>query len=338
MQIDTTICAAAVKNECELLLRAGANQAEIEKACGIKLTDLTDPDARIPMQRYVQLEQAASRLTGDAAIGLKMGLDSPPIGSQTGILGYIAANSATVREGFQQATRFSNLLSNAHLMELRESGTQAEFVYLRADPVHFTISGIELALSRTAATLKMLGGAQFQLWSAHFQYTMPHYISTYRQIFGSELWFEEPENKIVFSAAILDQQIPDAQPYLRSVLLTRSTELLAELHEATELKQQVQKEIVSNLPSGTVSIDKIATSFGVSRQTLYRKLKEEGTSFQTLLEETRKNLAANYLKHTEHSISEIAFLLGFSELSSFHRAFKRWYGNNPRQFRTGVAR
>ena len=336
MKIETTICAAAVKNEFELLIRAGANPSEIEKASSVKLADLTDPDEQIPMQKYIRLEQAAPKLTGNPAIGLSMGMDAPPTESQTGILGYIAAHSPTVREGFRQAIRFSNLLSNAQIMELREMDDQAEFVYMRTDPMYFTIQGIELALSRTATTLKMLGGDGFQFWSAHFQYPAPQYISEYRQIFGNELWFEERENKVVFSSDILSQKTPGAQPYLKDVLLTRAEELLAGLNGEAEIKQQIQKEIINSLPSGSVSIDKIATDFGFSRQTLYRRLKEEGTSFQQLLEDTRKNLAASYLRHTEYSISEVAFLLGFSELSSFHRAFKRWYGHNPQQYRASI--
>ena len=110
------------------------------------------------MQKYIHLEQAAPKLTGNPAIGLSMGMDAPPTESQTGILGYIAAHSPTAREGFRQAIRFSNLLSNAQIMELRETDDQAEFVYMRTDPMYFTIQGIELALSRAAAILKMLGG------------------------------------------------------------------------------------------------------------------------------------------------------------------------------------
>ncbi len=333
MKTEATICAAAVKNEFNLLVQVGVNPAEITQMTGITPQELVDPDARIPMEVYLRLEEAAPKLTNNPAIGLKLGTEMTSEGSQTGILGYIAAHSPTIREGFQQAIRYSNLLTDASYMALQEMDGQAEFIYMRPDPQYFTIQSIELALSRTATLLQMFGDDNFRLISAYFQYSAPSYISDYQRIFGHELWFNEPENKIVFPASILDQLNSGAHSYLREVLLTRAEELLAGLNEATELEQQIRKAIVNALPSGPVSVDKIANQFGMSRQTLYRHLKEQNTSFQTLLEDTRKGLAANYLRHTEYSLTEISFLLGFAELSSFHRAFKRWYGMNPRQYR-----
>jgi AraC-like DNA-binding protein len=217
---------------------------------------------------------------------------------------------------------------------LRETDDQAEFVYMRPDPMYFTRPGVELALARTVTTLKMFGGHDFQLISAHFQYSAPQYVSEYRRIFGNELWFGDMENKLVFPSDILHQPIPSAQPYLRDMLLTRAEKLLRDIGEQAGLKQQVQNAIINGLPSGAISIDQITASFNMSRQTLYRKLKDEGTSFQKILEDIRKSLAADYLQHTEYAVTEIAFLLGFSELSSFHRAFKRWYGTNPKKYRS----
>ena len=98
------------------------------------------------------------------------------------------------------------------------------------------------------------------------------------------------------------------------------------------MRYQVQSEIIEHLPSGEVAIDEVAARLGFSRHTIYRRLQEEGTSFRTLLEETRKSLADHYLRRAGYTVNDIALLLGFSEASAFHRAFKRWYGCNPKEY------
>ncbi|MDH5730710.1 MAG: helix-turn-helix transcriptional regulator [Gammaproteobacteria bacterium] len=89
---------------------------------------------------------------------------------------------------------------------------------------------------------------------------------------------------------------------------------------------------MKGLPCGLVDVNRVATELNISRQTLYRRLKEEDTTFQELLEQIRKKMAADYLKTKNYSINEVAFLLGFSEASTFNRAFNRWYGKNPKTF------
>ncbi len=94
----------------------------------------------------------------------------------------------------------------------------------------------------------------------------------------------------------------------------------------------MQKLLYGYLPQGKATIEVVSSQMNISRRTLHRKLKREGTSFQQLLKKTRKDLAINYLQKTNFSIGEVGFLLGFSEYSAFHRAFKDWFGKSPGEY------
>ena len=333
MKLAKTICTAAFKNDIELLLRNGACQKKIEEIIGLEVADLKDPDQRIPMKRYVQLEKAAPGLTNNPAIGLHLGSETTG-SSQTGVVGHLTASCATIRESFQQAIRFSRLLTDAIRMELREEGEETSFVYMRDLPEYFTVQGIELALSRTIYLMKTLWGKSFQPIEVHFQYARPEYGEEYQKVFNRKPLFQQERNQIVFQTKLLDQNNPFAQPYLNKVIIQHAEELLKHLSGTKRLGEMVQKIILEKLPQGALSIDTVATDLHMSRQTLFRKLKkEEGLSFQDLLENTRKHLAKSYLKTQDFSINEVAFLTGFSESSAFHRAFKRWFGVNPTEYR-----
>jgi AraC-like DNA-binding protein len=237
----------------------------------------------------------------------------------------------------RQAVRYINLISTGIHMQLRTSGDSAEFVYTRPHPRTFAIVGVEVALVRMAATLQTVVGDDFHLQTAHFTYPRPAYVAAYGPVFGPHLHFEQPENLLRFPAEYLGVQIPGSQAYLHTVLETRAQTELETLEQHSGITYQVRKCILTRLAAGEATIEHIAKDQHVSRQTLYRQLKAEETTFQDLLDEIRKRLvdeirkrlAASYLLNEGYSIMETAFLLGFSEASAFHRAFKRWYQQSP---------
>ena len=149
----------------------------------------------------------------------------------------------------------------------------------------------------------MLDEDEFHLAAVHFQYPAPDYKATYKEIFGDNLHFEQQENKIVFPAAVLGRPSPRAQPYVRQILIKHATELLVSLPSEQTFSRQVQEKIIEGLPWGPISVDKVAADLNMSRQTLYRRLKEEDTSFQELTDQARKELAATYLKTGAYTIS-----------------------------------
>lgn len=173
---------------------------------------------------------------------------------------------------------------------------------------------------------------------AHFQYRAPDYLSEYEKVFSSPLFFEQQNNILVFSKDILNLPSKSYNDYLDDLVQQQGRALLKELYTDRSLKQQTQQLIIKQLPTGRLNVDIIAEKMNMNRRTLARKLKAENTSFQELLEKTRKDLASDYLQQQTLSINDIAFMLGFSESSAFSRAFKQWFGNNPQEHRNTLSK
>jgi AraC-like DNA-binding protein len=330
--VEATISAANVASLAADLISLGVRKESIETVLGFPLTELDNPEDPIPVSNYVRLEQEAARLTEDETIGLVLGSIFSFSGSKTGVVGYLARNSSTLGMAFKQAIRFSNLISDVFHIALRTEGDNAEFIYSRPIPETFTIMGIELTLARTVVTLKAVVGDDFYLKKAAFQYPQPSYLEKYQQVFGLRVDFEQPENLVCFPVEYLQQEIPGSQDYLHEILDQRANEQLARFEKAKGTTYEVRKSILDHLPTGDANVEIVAKQLHISRQTLFRKLKAEGTSFQEILDDIRKSLASNYLRDDKYSVMETAFLLGFSEPSTFHRAFKRWYGQTPLEF------
>jgi AraC-like DNA-binding protein len=145
--------------------------------------------------------------------------------------------------------------------------------------------------------------------------------------------FDAPFSGFVFDAARLDTKLASGDPSLHGVLRQHAERLLAELAQGDGLVERVRAQVLATLKDGPVAAEDVAAQMGVTRRTLTRRLAQHGTSFTALLEEVRRQAATHYLRNTDHSIEDVAFLLGFSESSPFVRAFKRWTGLAPAAYR-----
>jgi AraC-like DNA-binding protein len=145
--------------------------------------------------------------------------------------------------------------------------------------------------------------------------------------------FSAPSNRFTFASDLLTLPIAKADATLCAVLDRHAEELLAKYPPRDSLVEKVQSIIANEFRGGDPSLERVADQLGLTPRTLQRKLHELGTSHNELLDQMRRQLAMRYLREPEMAICEVAYLLGFSESSSFHRAFKRWTGVTPREFR-----
>jgi AraC-like DNA-binding protein len=169
-----------------------------------------------------------------------------------------------------------------------------------------------------------------------FQYASPDYINKYNEVFQSPLLFEQDTSGIVFGKKYLDLPNPNPQPYIKEILSRHADKLITELDRSKRFQDKVRKIIMKRLDSGEVTLEMISSELNLSSRTVYRKLREENISYKALLSDIKKQLAQAYLQETSFTINEISYLLGFSEASAFHRAYKRWFGINPSQYRQKV--
>ncbi len=166
-----------------------------------------------------------------------------------------------------------------------------------------------------------------------FSHKKPEYVEVYKQHFRCPLKFNQKEDAIVLDRKLAEKSIPGSYPYMKNILMEYAEGLLAKLEAGKQFQDDVKRIIADLLPKGFVDIEQISEKLNMSRWTLTRQLKKEGTTFKELLSELRKEFAMNYLENKKLSATEIAFLLGYSEASAFQRAFKSWTGKNPNEYR-----
>jgi AraC-like DNA-binding protein len=192
---------------------------------------------------------------------------------------------------------------------------------------------IESTFSALLTTTKTLTGNSLIPDAVWFQHPRPTDISEHQRIFHAPVHFSQPTNRLIFDAGCLDWTVLSANPSLLPMFEQYAEAMLNELSQEDTYTNQVVRAVTHGLKGEVPSIEAIARTLAISVRNLQRELQAEGTSYQQLLDETRKELAVRYLKKPDTPIHDVAFLLGFSEPSAFHRAFKRWTGKTPRAYR-----
>ena len=163
-----------------------------------------------------------------------------------------------------------------------------------------------------------------------FTHSEPAYRAEYDRIFRVPVVFDSGENAMrIDEALIASVRLPPSSSLITSVLKEHADVLLEKLESSKLTRTRVENLLVELMPAGTAGIDAIACKLGLSRQTLFRKLKAEGVTFEQVLDELRFSMAHDYLRVRKFSVKETAYLLGFSDPTAFSRAFKRWTGQTP---------
>ena len=295
---------------------------------------LLDPDSRIPFSQLVELYEKAAHLTGDSDFGLHLGetVDLKVFD----VLGYAALNSATLGDAFARVARYHSIWTDGATFALERADDTSAVIYRYADhqliSAHRQDSEVTFA-AVTAICRKLLDHAWTPL-AVEFQHDQPRDLSEHRRLFCCPVRFGAPVNRLEFASASLALPIDRADPDLCALLDRHAQELLARYPHRDSIMDLARVIIGNELNGGDPSLERVAEQLGLSVRTLQRKLHESGTSHNELLDQMRSDLAKRYLREREMAICEVAYLLGFSEPSSFHRAFKRWTGLTPREFRT----
>lgn len=315
---------------------AGIKPKELCKAANLDMRILEDVDNQIAFTQLVELYQHGARLTGDDAFGLHVGeQDSPKL---YGILGYVTINSQTVGEALNRLVRFQQIRTNACEFSLKVIGSNAHLFYIyqtteisRQERRHES----EETLCSFLQISRMATGIDWSPSEVHFEHEQPKDISEHKRIFRAPVCFGKPVTQMIFNSSILTIPLVAADLTLGLLLERQAEELLEKSTRAGEegFVNQVRRLISENLSGGEMRMETICQKLGISSRTLQRNLKEEGTSYQKLLEETQSELSKFYLQKPDIAICEISYLLGFSQPSAFHRAFRRWTGLTPRAFR-----
>ena len=249
-----------------------------------------------------------------------------------GIIGYLALASESRRNAFELVKGLTPLLWEDVECDL-ESGGEVAFIRCRTgsnpQASHFTT---EYAIGLTVTMSRVLGAGRSDPLEARFSYSAPAYADEYERILRLPIRFDAGEDGVLFPISMMDSLNPSADAALRQLLERYAADQLAKIPTSARFSQRVRACILSMLPLGGLTADTVAAQFSMSSRTLRRRLQEEATSYQEILDDVRAELARHYLTKEKRGIDEVAFLLGFSDPSAFTKAFRRWTGQTPADF------
>jgi AraC-like DNA-binding protein len=328
-----TILVRAANKLIDAVEATGVRKELFLDEVGFDATLLGDPDNRIPYSSIIAMYEQAARVTGDDCFGLHIGERVNP--RMFDIIGYIVMNSPTLGEAIRRAERYHSIWNAGASLNLAIEGELARLAhqYVECNPDSYR-QDCESTLAMVVNFGRLVTGVDWAPRTVNFRHPSPTDISEHLRIFRAPVYFGCRQNELVFDRDVLDLPVIKADPDLFLVLDRHAKDMLTKLRiHGDVLGSRVRSLLDEALRGGDAGLETIAKQMGMSARTLQRRLKEEGTSYQDLLDEMRRELSLQYLRESSMAICEVAYLLGFSEPSAFHRAFRRWTGTTPNAFR-----
>lgn len=329
-----TIIAALPTAVIMFALSIGVKPFDLYTRLGIDPEDLANPDALVPYEVMIEVWRVLIEFAPDRALGLEHARNARF--ALFGALGYATRNAPTVGAAMATLTRFHALLDPKVRFRQAMAGgiwrlelEHEDRVIELGEPMD-SIVGASVCLMRESAV------GEVQPLEILLPNRLRHDSSLYEEFFGCPVRFEQPVATIVLPASVAGLPLIDADPRMHRYL----ADYLAAAHEVDEkddLLSRVRAAIVDVIDSPDTAQAEVARSLGMSRRTLQRRLREAGTTFQTILDDERRARALFLLRDPGLALYEIAFLLGYSEPSAFQRAFKRWTGVAAGAFRKELA-
>jgi len=329
---DATVRAAALQGLAALVANAGVDFDRLVRQQGLDPVLMNDPEYRISFRQHVDLLDAAAVATRDDFIGLHMGASQSM--QAIGVLGYALMASPDVRTQLANSARYFTLHQDSAAISLHVDGDIAEMSYGVFDPrvtLHRHDAEATLALSVQQWRLAT-GQPGWAPISVHFEHPMPGSDRELRRFFGCPVHFSECFEGLRFPTAFLDTPVKSADAALLAILQRYADDSLARHGDSTTLVGRTRRLIAAALASGGATIDKVAHHLAMTPRTLQRRLSDERLQFTELVDSTRRDLAVQYLRDPRISLTDTAFLVGYSDLTAFHRAFRRWFNQTPLEF------
>ena len=293
---------------------------------GLAADEIDDWERRITVTQYVTVWRAAHAATGDDAIGLHVleGFDLQDVLSN---IVYIASSSATPREAFERVSPFIRQHHTGMRVDLFEDAGRT---FCRMDASCW--AGERMLVDHFVGLMVKIAphvvGAQ-RLEEVWFRHAEPAYGGEYARILDATVRFDMPHDAVVGLPADLDRPLPRADEVLCTMLERQAADALERLPRISTFASSVRARIESLLSTGDLTAERVADSLGLSARTLRRRLRDEGVTYQALLDGVRCERAREALARPGASVGEVAFELGFSDTSAFHKAFRRWTGQRP---------
>lgn len=327
-----TVRVGALSGLRELVEKAGVGFEVLLRRLPIDPSVMDAPDNRITFRQHVDLLDAAADAIGDPYLGLHLAQTQSV--ATLGIVGYALLASKDVRTQLENVARYLGLHQEAAIVKVVVDDDIATMTYCVFDP-HVTIHRHDAEATIAVAINLWRTSTCNPAWaplSVHFEHPGPALDRELRQSFGCPVHFSDTFNGVRFPASFLDAPIHSADPGLHEILSRYANESLARYSESESLLGRARRHIVASFGSGHTSIEGVAKRMTMTPRTLQRRLDAAGFRFSALVDDTRRDLAQRYLLDRHLDLIDVAFLVGYSDLTAFHRAFRRWFGQTPLEY------
>lgn len=334
----STVPAALIGGVAASAAAFGMDEGLLLRGSRIAASELADPAARLPLARYVDLWDAIALDARAVAFALSLG--SRVRIAALGVVGYAMQHAPTIREAYACFSRFSRLVNDRLAPEIEER-TDA-VVFRRVLPAR-VVANVPMCIAGPLTTLPIirdltgLDARRPIAVDVALPCAPPADPAQVERTYGCPVRFHADAAVLRLHREVFDLPVRSHDAALFQYLSRHAQELSGQVPDSQKLSDRLRVYLLEHVGSEVPSARAVAKRFALSERTLHRRLSDEGTTFASVLEQSREQLAKRYLRDPSLTLDEVAFLLGYSEASTFHRAFRRWTGSSPGVFRRAPA-
>lgn len=334
---EATLATSLLVDFLSYLERQPCGSAAVCREAGVDRALADAPNSRVPASTMERLWAAAERLTGDPDIGMHAAESYNP--GALSILGYVTLSCRTAGDVLDRLARYAPLLNDGLDVTLvrHQDLTHCRFGALdgRESFLHRTPRQVMETLAvGMVQTLARLATADVEPIAVTLRHAAPTSTAEHRRLLGATVQFSDTHNAVVYRTSSLGARIISADPALLATFEGDADQRLRQLQSEGSVSGRVLGVLWSRLKGEVPPLATIASELAMSERSVQRSLLEEATTYRQLVDEVRREMALRHLSRPGTSATDVAFLLGFSEPSAFTRAFRRWTGASPTQFRS----
>lgn len=309
----------------------GHDAKRIVESAGINFETLADPEGRVPHSKMMTFWKKAEEATGDDNLGLHLA-QAAPIASFE-VHAYAVLSSPTLRDAYRRASRYQRLIHEITDLVFDEGNEQGVLRHTLPNGQTVPRHPAEFLVTLWIRFGRLVTGRDWAPAAVYFSHRAPDGRSEHERLYGAPVIFSSGKTALHISNQILDMANPKADAGLIAVLDRYAQTQIGQAQRCSTFAECVRSQLAASLADGAPGVEELARAMHVSVRTFNRRLKAEGTGYRQLLEGTRHERAITLLSDSRYSIIEIAFMLGFADVASFYKYFKRWTGTTPLNFR-----
>jgi AraC-like DNA-binding protein len=315
---------------------AGLDGQSLFAQLGLDYESLNNPDARFPQDAMTRLWHLAVEVSGNPAIGLNMAKALRP--SSFNVVGYALMSSRTLQEGIVRMVRYQRIIAEGADISFQPAGEGYEIrLAIHGDRIPAARQSAEASMAYSVAFCRWVTGKLLRPRYVHMMGPAPKNLAPYNEVFECPIAFNADHYALAFERADLEAPLPSANEAMAQLHDRFAGDYLARF-SGGRVTHHVRQVLCRLLPQGEPKREVVAQALLLSERTLQRRLQDESTSYQQLLDDTRRELAMQYLDQANLTLLEISYLLGFSDPSNFFRAFRRWFATTPGEYRARLSK